>query len=87
MIFISVFFLCMISLILFSIEISDQVRYKLDPTSERKLPVVHQYYVTNSGPSYLPFTIVNITVPIKEKQFEIDITVSVFYPVALIDIF
>lgn len=64
-------------------EESDQVRYKQDGQSTRVIRLLHQYFITNKGPSYLPMTYVNITVPVKEGMFEIDTAVSALLPLYL----
>lgn len=49
-------------------ETSDQERYFADEQSTRRITVTHRYYITNEGPSTLPKTYVNITVPLAMKD-------------------
>ncbi|XP_052259747.1 integrin alpha-4-like [Dreissena polymorpha] len=49
-------------------QLSDQDRYKAVENSDVRKTITHQYYITNYGPSYLPKTYVNITVPVKVKK-------------------
>ena len=44
------------------------MRYSADEQSSRLLTVIHRYYITNEGPSIVPKTYVNITVPISMKE-------------------
>ncbi|XP_052259458.1 integrin alpha-V-like isoform X6 [Dreissena polymorpha] len=52
-------------------QLSDQERYKAVENSDVRKTITHQYYITNYGPSYLPKTYVNITVPVKKGNNEI----------------
>ncbi|KAL4222884.1 FG-GAP repeat [Mactra antiquata] len=45
--------------------ISAQESYAADEKSTRKIRLTHTYYIINKGPSYLPLTFVNISIPIK----------------------
>ncbi|XP_060552294.1 integrin alpha-V-like isoform X2 [Ruditapes philippinarum] len=49
-------------------ETSDQVRYKADEKSTHMLRLIHRYIVTNEGPSFLPKTYVNITIPLSKEN-------------------
>ncbi|XP_060562264.1 integrin alpha-9-like [Ruditapes philippinarum] len=51
-------------------EKSDQVRYKADEKSTHMLRLIHRYVVTNEGPSFLPKTYVNITIPLAKEDAE-----------------
>ena len=63
-------------IIIFSTTVSDQFRYKGDINSDRVIKLQHIYYVRNNGPSFLPKTYVNISVPVKKGDVVIaEITV------------
>ncbi|XP_060575984.1 integrin alpha-3-like [Ruditapes philippinarum] len=51
-------------------ETFDQIRYKADESSTQMLRLIHRYVVTNEGPSFLPKTYVNITIPLSKEDTE-----------------
>ncbi|XP_053373232.1 integrin alpha-4-like isoform X2 [Mercenaria mercenaria] len=51
--------------------VADQINYNTDVSSRRLFSIVHRYYITNRGPSFLPLTYVNITIPVKKADTDI----------------
>ena len=49
-------------------EMSDQIRYSADEQSSMIFTIIHRYYVTNEGPSMVPKTYVNITIPVAMQE-------------------
>ncbi|XP_053373230.1 integrin alpha-4-like isoform X2 [Mercenaria mercenaria] len=51
-------------------ETSDQIRYKADEKSTRKITLIHRYFLINEGPSFLPKTVVNISIPLSKDEVD-----------------
>lgn len=52
-------------------DIYDQIRFTADQNSKRKITMIHRYYIINDGPSFLPKTYVNISIPLSKDEIDV----------------
>lgn len=57
---------------------SDQIRYTANQTSKRIITMIHRYFIINEGPSFLPKTYVNITIPLSKDEIDVAV-IKVIY--------